>query len=53
MTITREKIEEIRARYADQSWPNYGYFVHGQARMDIRDLLEFIDQKQTPQELKP
>ena len=36
-------IETIRERWADRSWPKIGYFVHGQALIDIRDLLEIID----------
>lgn len=36
-------IETIRQRWKDQRWPNIGYFVHGQARMDIADLLTEVD----------
>lgn len=38
-----KRTEEIRAKYADQSWPRLAYFVHGEAKGDIRDLLEEID----------
>ena len=34
--------ETIRARWANQRWPNIGYFVHGQAKMDIAVLLDEI-----------
>lgn len=37
------KIEEIRERWADCSWPKIGYFVHGQARDDIAMLLAIAD----------
>lgn len=36
-------VEQIRARWANQNWPNIGYFVHGQAREDIAALLSEID----------
>lgn len=38
-----EKVDEIRERWADCSWPKIGYFVHGQARDDIAMLLGIID----------
>lgn len=37
------QVEVIRNRWADCSWPNIGYFVHGQARLDIAELLAEID----------
>lgn len=36
-------VETIRTRWADCTWPNIGYFVHGQARLDIAELLSEID----------
>jgi hypothetical protein len=33
---------EIRNRWSDCSWPNIGFFVHGQARGDIAALLDLI-----------
>lgn len=33
------KLEEIRERWRDRSWPKIGYFVHGDALMDIDALL--------------
>lgn len=38
-----DPIEVIRERWADQSWPNIGYFVYAQARDDIAFLLAEID----------
>ncbi len=38
-----DKIEEIRARWKDKSWPSIGYFVHGQAYIDIQALLDEVD----------
>jgi hypothetical protein len=43
MTNNDKALSEIRERWKDQSWPNIGYFVHGQAKMDIAKLLEIID----------
>lgn len=37
------KVEEIRDRWSDTRWPKIGYFVHGQAKEDIRDLLKEVD----------
>lgn len=41
----RGDLEEIRDRWKETKWPSIGYFVHGQALMDIRKLLEIIDGK--------
>lgn len=43
MKAEMNKIEEIRERWRDESWPSIGYFVHGQARLDLRDLLSEVD----------
>lgn len=36
-------VETIRKRWENRAWPNIAYFVHGQALMDIDDLLKEID----------
>lgn len=36
-------IEEIRERWRDRRWPNIGYFIHGQAVMDIDALIGQLD----------
>lgn len=42
-TTNPRDIEEIRKRWADKSWPNIGYFAHGDAVMDIDALLLVVD----------
>lgn len=37
------EVDEIRARYAERSWPHLAYFVHGQAVADIDALIWEID----------
>lgn len=36
-------VDMICSRWADCSWPNIGFFVHGQAKIDIHALLNEID----------
>jgi hypothetical protein len=35
-------VREITARWASRLWPSIGYFVHGQAFLDIHTLQERI-----------
>lgn len=51
-TNAPSRLDEIRARWADRTWPSIGYFVHGQALTDIDDLLDIIDAYDALQELQ-
>lgn len=43
--IRDKQVKEIADRWESRKWPNIGYFVHGQAYSDIKDLLNVIAEK--------
>lgn len=42
MTVTRERVQEIREEFSQREWPRLYYFVHCEAKEHIGDLLEYI-----------
>lgn len=52
MSVKQGDVEEIRSRWASREWPSIGYFVHGQAYMDIQTLLAHIQLMQQQQRSK-
>ncbi len=47
MTTLQQQCEEIR-KHVGLGWPNTYYFVHGQAKQDIKTLLAYIDELRRP-----